>query len=74
MAPRADIGYLVGYNASNIFKIWIPEDHSVICTRDVEFDEDSFFDPTKPVKIHIHEAIEEEDWHIPTIKTQQPIH
>ena len=53
MAPRADIGYLVGYDASNIFKIQIPEERSVVRARDVEFDEDTFFDPTKLVKIRV---------------------
>jgi transposase InsO family protein len=74
MAPRAEIGYLVGYDASNIFKIWIPEEHSVVRARDVEFDEDVFFDPTKPVKIRVREAIEEEDYRVPTIETRAPIH
>jgi hypothetical protein len=74
MAPRAEIGYLVGYDASNIFNIWIPEERSVVRARDVDFDEDAFFDPTKPVKIRVREAIEEEDWRVSTIKTRTPIH
>ncbi|KAL3704338.1 hypothetical protein TMatcc_010029 [Talaromyces marneffei ATCC 18224] len=73
MAPRAEIGYLVGYDASNIFKIWIPEERSVIRARDVEFDEDAFFDPTKPVKIRIRKAIEEEDYRVDTITTRAPV-
>uniref|UniRef100_A0A093UNR6 Retrovirus-related Pol polyprotein from transposon TNT 1-94 n=2 Tax=Talaromyces marneffei PM1 TaxID=1077442 RepID=A0A093UNR6_TALMA len=73
MAPRAEIGYLVGYDASNIFKIWIPEERSVIRARDVEFDEDAFFDPTKPVKIRVREAIEEDDYRVETITTRPPI-
>ena len=74
MAPRAEIGYLVGYDASNIFKIWILEERLVVYTHDVKFDEDAFFDPTKPVKIHIRKAIEEENWRVPTIRTREPIH
>jgi hypothetical protein len=74
MAPRAEIGYLVGYDASNIFKIWMPEERSVVRARDVEFDEDAFFDPTKLVKIRVREAIEEEDWRLSEIETRQPIH
>jgi hypothetical protein len=35
--PRAHIGYLVGYNLSNIFRIWIPSLDRVIRTRDVIF-------------------------------------
>jgi hypothetical protein len=42
--------------------------------RDVEFDEDTFFDPTKPVKIRVQEVIEEENNSMPTIKTREPIH
>ena len=40
--PRAEIGYLVGYVSSNIFKIWIPHKNQVIHTRDVLFDEIPF--------------------------------
>ena len=43
--PRAHIGYLVGYRASNIYRIWVPALREVITTRDVTFDEDAFFDP-----------------------------
>jgi hypothetical protein len=45
--PRAHIGYLVGYNSTNIFRIWIPYRGEVISSRDVIFDEDEFFDGTK---------------------------
>jgi len=39
LRPRAQIGYLIGYNSSNIFRIWIPEELKVVVTRDVTFDE-----------------------------------
>ncbi|KJZ69686.1 hypothetical protein HIM_10933 [Hirsutella minnesotensis 3608] len=42
--PRAHIGYLVGYNSTNIFRIWVPQLQKVISTRDVTFDERTFFD------------------------------
>jgi hypothetical protein len=42
---RAQIGYLVGYDSSNIFRIWIPQDKKVIETRDVTFDESKKYDP-----------------------------
>jgi transposase InsO family protein len=42
--PRAHIGYLVGYDSTNIFRIWIPHQGKVISTRDVIFDENTFFD------------------------------
>jgi len=43
--PRAHIGYLVGYRASNIYRVWVPELQRVITTRNVAFDEDVFYDP-----------------------------
>jgi hypothetical protein len=45
--PRAHIGYLVGYNSTNIFRIWIPHQGKVISTRDVIFDERTFFNGKK---------------------------
>jgi transposase InsO family protein len=42
--PRAYIGYLVGYDSTNIFRIWIPSKGQVISTRDALFDEYKFFD------------------------------
>jgi len=42
--PRAYIGYLVGYDSTNIFRIWIPHKGKVISTRGVLFDEHTFFD------------------------------
>ncbi|KAI1665786.1 Pol protein [Pyrenophora tritici-repentis] len=35
--PRAHIGYLVGYDSSNIYRVWIPTLDRVIRTRDVIF-------------------------------------
>jgi hypothetical protein len=42
---RALIGYFVGYDSTNIFRIWIPSRTKVIRTRDVQFDHNSFYDP-----------------------------
>jgi hypothetical protein len=42
---RAHIGYLVGYRASTIYRIWVPALEQVITTRDVTFDEGKLFDP-----------------------------
>ncbi|RYP34796.1 hypothetical protein DL768_011035 [Monosporascus sp. mg162] len=41
--PRAYIGYLVGYNSTNIYRVWVPELGKVIATRDVIFNEMEFF-------------------------------
>jgi len=40
---RAHIGYLVGYNSTNIYRIWIPYKGIIISTKDVIFDEKTFF-------------------------------
>lgn len=42
--PKAWIGYLVGYQSTNIYRIWIPSIAKVISTRDVVFDEETIFD------------------------------
>jgi hypothetical protein len=44
---RAHIGYLVEYDSTNIFRIWIPSKKRVISTRDVTFKEDLFYNPKK---------------------------
>jgi hypothetical protein len=41
--PRAHIGYLVGYDSTNIYRVWVPRLGKVVRTRDVIFDEDSRF-------------------------------
>ena len=43
--PRASIGYLVGYDSTNIFRIWVPSQQKVIRTRDVQFDESIMYNP-----------------------------
>jgi hypothetical protein len=48
---RAHIGYLVGYVASNIYRVWVPALNEVITTRDVTFDEHRFFDPEEEKRI-----------------------
>lgn len=47
-APRAHIGYLVGYDSTNIYRIWIPSRNIVLSTRDVIFDESRLYDPNEP--------------------------
>ena len=43
---RVDLGYLVGYNSRNIWRIWRPKDNVVLRSRDVKFDETSLYDPS----------------------------
>ena len=45
LAPRAAVGYLCGYEARNIWRIWDPWEDCIVLTRDVIFDERSFYDP-----------------------------
>jgi hypothetical protein len=47
MQSRALIGYLVGYDSRNIYRIWIPSRSKVIRTRDVVFDDKAFYDPSE---------------------------
>jgi transposase InsO family protein len=49
MAAKASIGYLVGYEASNIFRIWFPRERKVVVSRDVDFDENRRYDPNAPL-------------------------
>ena len=48
---RAQIGYLVGYVASNIYRIWLPRHGKVIQTRDVTFDETQFYKGNEETRI-----------------------
>lgn len=42
---RADIGYLMGYDSSNIFLIWLSGKNKIIATRDVQFNETRVYNP-----------------------------
>jgi hypothetical protein len=48
MAPQAWVGYLVGYTASNIWKIWDPKANTITDERDVKFLKEITFDPDNP--------------------------
>jgi hypothetical protein len=54
--PHAEVGYLVGYDSTNIFRIWIPERQEVRRVRDVTFNETRFYDPKNHLRQH--QAIE----------------
>ena len=43
---RAKIGYLVGYDSANVFRIWYPKENTVVPARDVTFNEKIFWDPS----------------------------
>jgi hypothetical protein len=41
--------YLVGYDSTNIYRVWVPTKDKVISTRDVTFDESETYDPSAPL-------------------------
>jgi hypothetical protein len=45
MHPRAEVGFLVGYMASNVWKIWFPQTGKVRFIRDAVFDESRKYTP-----------------------------
>jgi hypothetical protein len=72
LAPRASIGHLVGYNSTNIYRIWIPSLRKVVRTRDVTFDETSFYDPKgQDIDYLLREALEDT---LQTISLPEPLH
>jgi hypothetical protein len=51
--PRTHIGYLVSYQGSNIYRIWVPQNAQIVTVRDVEFNEDEIFNPNEePIRKH----------------------
>jgi len=49
MDERSFIGYLIGYDSTNIFRCWVPYLNKIIRARDVRFDETKIFDPNAPM-------------------------
>jgi Reverse transcriptase (RNA-dependent DNA polymerase) len=45
LEPRAHLGYLVGYDLTNIYRIWVPSIERVLHTRDVTFNDNQLYDP-----------------------------
>ncbi|KAF7574052.1 hypothetical protein PtrM4_056750 [Pyrenophora tritici-repentis] len=77
--PKAWIGYLVGYQSTNIYRIWIPSMAKVISTRDVVFNEDTIFNgKTEDLMDNLmHNTLEEiATWvrtvELPGTQSQQP--
>src|SRR5436190_16988800 len=69
LEPRAYIGYLVGYDSTNIYRIWIPTYKKVIRTRDVTMDNNLLYHPTNLV---LSDMIKEEvDRLIETLDIQE---
>ena len=59
LEPHAHIGYLVGYDSTNIFWIWIPSKQKVISTCDVTFNETLFYDLKIPDAIQLNQLSEQ---------------
>ena len=47
LKPNAWIGYLVGYESTNIYRVWNPKTNKVIQVHDVMFNEDKVFSGDK---------------------------
>ena len=47
LEPRAHVGYLAGYDSTNIYRIWIPSERRIVRTRDIIFNKIKFYDPDK---------------------------
>ena len=54
---KANIGYLVGYESTNIYRIWISHKKNVISARDVIFNEDKVWDKS-PIRLTLAEIQE----------------
>jgi hypothetical protein len=80
LSPRAYIGYLVGYVATNIYRIWVPELRQVKITRDVTFDEGQYYEgnhrtkeQTQQVIPYIIEVENEDNSSITGLQDEEPI-
>jgi hypothetical protein len=74
--PKAWIGYLVGYRSSNIFRIWVPSLGKVISTRDVVFDESTFFNGSEQdiMENLMHSTTEQIARWVKTLELPEPTH
>jgi hypothetical protein len=45
IAAKAHIGYLIGYESTNIWRVWVPSLNRVIAVRDVSFDTSQRYSP-----------------------------
>jgi hypothetical protein len=56
---RAEIRFLVGWQSSNIYHVWIPSRNKVIFSRDVTFNEEGKWDSKRKYNpISLHEDID----------------
>ena len=65
--------HLVGYDSTNIFRIWIPSKQRVIRTRDVTFNETLFYDPALPDITQLLRAEVEQIVEVVDMASSQPL-
>lgn len=73
MAPRAAIGYLVGYVASNIWRVWLPHLDAVKEVRDVIFDENVRLDPKELENPPASDVLEAMPWSVGEYEQEEVI-
>ena len=66
---KAHIGFLVGYESTNIYRIWIPHKKKVISARDVIFNKDEIWDG-KPIRL-THDEIQKLDEAVEVVEVPQ---
>ncbi|KAI1667253.1 hypothetical protein L13192_07962 [Pyrenophora tritici-repentis] len=77
LEKRTFEGFLIGYDASNIYRVWIPTTNRVIRVRDVRFIDELYKEKpsTTPVEPRIIETVHipEEEYDRDTIVVAQPV-
>jgi hypothetical protein len=77
LEKRTFKGFLIGYDASNIYRVWLPTTNRVIRVRDVRFIDELYKEKpsTPPVESRIIETVHipEEEYDRDTIVVAQPI-
>ncbi|KAK1912656.1 hypothetical protein P3342_004592 [Pyrenophora teres f. teres] len=77
LEDRTFEGFLIGYDASNIYRVWIPTTNRVIRVRDVRFIDELYKEKpsTPPVEPRIIETVHipEEEYDGDTIVVAQPV-
>jgi hypothetical protein len=68
MEPRAQISYLVRYEAWNIFRIWNPKNGTVTCYCNILFDKSKYYNP----RVLFHKDLLKEAVKPPTFTIEVP--
>jgi Reverse transcriptase (RNA-dependent DNA polymerase) len=56
MAARSRKLYLVGYDSTNVYRVWDPDTGNVMCRRDVVFNEEDLFNKKKEKDVVLSES------------------